>query len=155
MRLSKMERQDKILDIILTQQIATQEELVGALKLAGVECTQATVSRDIKELNLVKVTMADGRQKYVSMIRDQDMMQDRVIKVFTQAAQSCETADNLVVIQTLTGMAQAAATAIDAMNLPGIVGSLAGDDTIFVATRSAAAAERLREALTPLIHRPH
>ena len=153
MRLSKMARQDKILDIILTQPIGTQEELVTALKKAGVECTQATVSRDIKELNLVKVTLADGRQKYVSMVRDQDMMQDRVIKVFTQAAQSCATADNIVVVQTLTGMAQAAATAIDAMNLPEIVGTLAGDDTIFVATRSAADAERLREALVPLIHR--
>lgn len=149
--MSKNGRQDRILDIILQQVVSTQEELVDILREESVEVTQATISRDIKELNIVKVTLADGRQKYVSMSRDKDMMNDRLIKVFTQAVTYLRVANSIVVIRTLPGMAQAAAAAVDAMKIPEIAGTLAGDDTIFVATGSVEMAHRLEEHLIPLI----
>ncbi len=151
--MGKVARQDRILDIILRQVVSTQEELVDVLKADGVDVTQATISRDIKELNIVKVTLADGRQKYVSMSRDKDMMNDRLIKVFTHAATYLRIADSIVVIRTLPGMAQAAAAAVDAMQIPEIIGTLAGDDTIFVATASPEMAKRLEDQLIPLIEK--
>ena len=151
--MGKVARQDRILDIILRQVVSTQEELVDVLKADGVDVTQATISCDIKELNIVKVTLADGRQKYVSMSRDKDMMNDRLIKVFTHAATYLRIADSIVVIRTLPGMAQAAAAAVDAMQIPEIIGTLAGDDTIFVATASHEMAKRLEDQLIPLIEK--
>ena len=151
--MGKVARQDRILDIILRQVVSTQEELVDVLKADGVDVTQATISRDIKELNIVKVTLADGRQKYVSMSRDKDMMNDRLIKVFTHAATYLRIADSIVVIRTLPGMAQAAAAAVDAMQIPEIIGTLAGDDTIFVATASPEMAKRLEDQWIPLIEK--
>ncbi len=149
--MGKNGRQDRILDIILQRVVSTQEELVDVLRSENIDVTQATISRDIKELNIVKVTLADGRQKYVSMSRDKDMLNDRLIKVFTHAATYLRVADSIVVIRTLPGMAQAAAAAVDAMKIPEIVGTLAGDDTIFVATGGHEMALRLEEQLIPLI----
>ncbi|NJP39483.1 arginine repressor [Oscillospiraceae bacterium HV4-5-C5C] len=152
MRLSKMARQDRILDLILENIVSTQEDLVDLLRANKIEVTQATVSRDIKELSIVKVTLSDGQQKYVSMSRDKDLMNDRLIKIFTQAVQRLAPAANLVIVHTLPGMAPAAASAVDAMQVADIVGSLAGDDTIFIATPSDEQAANLCEQLRPLIH---
>lgn len=150
-RSSKAMRQDAILDLILRETIATQEELVSWLQKDGFEITQATVSRDIKEMKIIKVTLADGRQKYVSMSGDRERSHDRLIKVFTQAATEARAAGSLVVIHTLSGMAPAAASAIDAMRVPEIVGTIAGDDTIFIASVSEEAARLLVDRLSTLI----
>ncbi|MDI9471282.1 MAG: arginine repressor [Bacillota bacterium] len=149
----KIRRQNAIQDILLRESIATQADLTAALKAQGVDATQSTVSRDIKELKIVKVTIADGCQKYVSMSGDQGSSQERLIRVFTQAATEVRQAASLVVVRTLSGMAQAAASAIDAMQVPDVIGSIAGDDTVFLATASEEVAGSLVERLKPLIGR--
>ncbi len=149
----KIRRHNAILDIILRENIATQTELTAALRAAGVDATQSTVSRDIRELKIVKVNIAGGRQKYVSMLGEQGRSQERLIRVFTQAATGVRQAASLVVVRTLSGMAQAAASAIDAMQVPEVLGCIAGDDTIFLATSSETVARRLVERLEPLIGR--
>jgi len=131
----KYSRHAKIVEIIDHNEIETQEELASRLIVEGFKVTQATVSRDIKELRLIKVLTKSGRYKYASIHQQDAGITDRFIKIFKDSLINIDFAGNMVVIKTLPGAAQAAAAALDALDLKEIVGSLAGDDTIFIVVR--------------------
>lgn len=135
MRISKQERHRKILEIIAKEEIATQDELVKRLKEEKLKITQATVSRDIKELNIIKANTTNGRQKFVAMKTMHDPGTDRLLKVFGEAVLNSVISGNLIVVHTLPGMAPACASAIDAINIAEVAGTIAGDDTIFIAAK--------------------
>jgi transcriptional regulator of arginine metabolism len=137
----KKNRHDKIIEIINNHVVETQEQLASLLKEAGYEVTQATVSRDIRQMKLTKQVIEDGRQKYVYFTADPEVMHDKYVNVLKAGFVSIDTAQNILVIKTVSGMAMALATAIDALELPQIVGCIAGDDTIFAATKSQDEAE--------------
>jgi len=143
-------RHAKILEIIMQRDIETQEELTRALKQIGMNVTQATVSRDIKELRLIKQMSRSGRYKYASMASQEAMLTDRLVRIFKESIVSLDHAGNMVVLRTLTGAANAAAAAIDAANFPEVVGTIAGDDTIFVMVREAEQAEDVKERFRKL-----
>ena len=109
--------------------------------------TQATVSRDIRDLNLTKVAMPGGRQKYAASTHASGIMKDKYVNVLKTVFSSADTAGNILVIKTVPGMAMAAAAAVDALEFEGHVGSIAGDDTIMVATRTPQNAEKSRDML--------
>ncbi|NLK88703.1 MAG: arginine repressor [Clostridiaceae bacterium] len=146
--MSKSERQARLLQLIRESDISTQEELVVELNKIGLEVTQATISRDIKELGIIKVTSGHGLQRYVPMERSGEVASGRLMKVFSEAVIQVDLAVNLVIIKTLPGMAQACASALDSMRLPEVAGSIAGDDTVFVAARSAEQAAALSQTLS-------
>lgn len=149
----KNERQLTILQIIAEHRIETQNQLIAALRERGVRSTQATVSRDIRELRLIKEPDGEGVSRYVCPA-EPDALPDhseRLRTIFRESVSSCACAQNIVVVRTLTGLANAACTAIDTMAVPDMVGSLAGDDTVFLAMADNAAAERLCRELQGLI----
>lgn len=150
MKPSKNERQARLLQIIRNNHISTQEELADLMIGSGMKVTQATISRDIKELGIIKVTNAHGLQKYILMERSGEVVSLRLMKVFAEAVVHIDLAMNLVVLHTLPGMAQAGASALDSMRLKEIVGCIAGDDTIFVATKTPQEAEFLKKHLTDM-----
>ena len=123
----KTKRHNAIIDFIKTREIATQEELLDLLKKSGFDVTQATISRDIRELNLTKVNVGN-RQKYAVIQND-----EKYVRVLRDGFVSMLPSGNLVVLRTVVGMAMAVATAIDALEINEIVGCIAGDDTIFIA----------------------
>lgn len=131
--MKKYARQTKILEIIEENEIETQEELADLLKKQGIEVTQATISRDIRELGIVKVMTNYGKYMYATLNQKQDCVTERLITIFKNSITSIEIAGNLLVLKTLPGAAQIAGSAIDSMNINNIVGTIAGDDTIFVA----------------------
>lgn len=132
----KEQRQSTILNLIQKQEIETQEDLAQALENQGFSVTQATVSRDIRELKLTKVASKSDGQKYVTLSNYQQQVSEKVIRVFKDAFVGMDYAGNMIVIRTLIGMGNAVASAIDAFNLEEIVGTLAGDDTIFCVVRT-------------------
>lgn len=132
----KAKRQAKILDLIVKKEIGTQEELTLELERAGFVATQATVSRDIREMKLTKVAMSDGKPRYVAYRKTEENMLEKYIRIFRDGFISMDNAQNILVIRTVAGMAMAVAAALDHMELPEIVGSIAGDDTIMCAVRS-------------------
>jgi len=132
--MNKNPRQEKILEIVQSRDVTTQEELTRLVREAGFEATQATCSRDIKKLGIIKITLPGGNTKYVALERSGDVTPGRLLSVFTNSLISVNDAMNIVVIKTLPGMAQAAASALDSMHFADVVGTIAGDDTIFVAT---------------------
>ena len=129
-------RHKAIVDIIKKYNVETQEELAGYLKDAGFMVTQATVSRDIRELKLSKVPIGGGRQKYVIIRHDESHMEDKFIRVLKDGFVSMDMAQNILVVKTVSGMAMAVAAAIDSMKFHEVVGCIAGDDTIMVAVRT-------------------
>lgn len=131
----KIERHQKIIEIINTQNVETQEELAAKLQEAGYYVTQATVSRDIRELKLSKVVV-DGRQKYVVMQQDVSDMNEKYLRILRDGLVSMDMAQNILVVKTVSGMAMAVAAAIDALGWSEIVGCIAGDDTIMCAIRT-------------------
>lgn len=134
--MKKYTRQTKILDLISKMEIETQEDLAEGLKAMGIDVTQATISRDIKELRLVKVMSKSGKYKYATISQSQEGITDRLYKIFENSVVSIDNAMNIVVIRTIPGAAQICASAIDYMGIDAIVGTLAGDDTVFVAIRT-------------------
>ena len=145
-------RQDVILEIISEQSIETQHQLMEALAERGIKSTQATLSRDIKELRIVKERGADGRCRYTVTSHQTDEGLNRKLKaIFKECVQAFDTAQNLFIIHTLPGLAPAACTAIESWNVKDLVGTLAGNDTAFVAMRSADAAEELRHQMEKLL----
>ena len=116
--------------------IETQEELADKLKEAGYTVTQATISRDIRELKLSKIPMGDGRQKYAILAHSDHYLGEKYIRDLKDGFVSMDMAQNILVVKTVSGMAMAVAAAIDAMKLKEIVGSIAGDDTIMMAVRT-------------------
>ena len=129
----KNDRQTILLEIIEQQAVETQEQLLRLLAERGVKCTQATVSRDIKQLHLVKEPTGQGRYRYaVSVQKTKLNFADKLRTIFRESVISVEAAQNIVVLKTIEGMAQGAAFALDNMGDTDIVGTLAGDDTIFL-----------------------
>ncbi len=146
----KIERQTKILELIKENDIETQSELLEKLNAEGFSATQATVSRDIKELRLVKVPSSNGAYKYASENVSEDESQSHSY-LFSTAVTNIDYAHALVVIKTKVGMAQAVCAALDSTNRAGVIGTIAGDDTIFVATRSDSASSGLVSDLKKLM----
>ncbi len=137
----KNDRQKKILDIIESEPIETQEQLIDRLRAHGVTSTQATISRDIKQLRLVKEPVGDGRYRYaVSEQRTKLNFAGRLQTILRESIVGVDYAQNLVVLKTMPGLAGAAGAAFDGMELPRMVGSVAGDDTVLVVMRDEAGA---------------
>ncbi|KNF07410.1 arginine repressor [Gottschalkia purinilytica] len=143
--MKKYARQSKILELIEAYEIETQEDLAEYLKKAGIDVTQATVSRDIRELRLVKVLSKSGKYKYAVMGQNTEGTTDRLIKIFKNSMISVDVAGHLLVIKTIPGAAQICASAIDSLGIEEIIGTIAGDDTIFVAINSI---EKIKEILS-------
>ena len=132
----KNERQARILEIIEREAIDTQEQLQVRLQEQGIVCTQATISREIKQLHLIKEPMGQGRYRYaVSVQRNRLNVADKLRTIFRESIVSVDSAQNIVVIKTMAGLANAAAAALDSMSVPYMVGSLAGDDTVILIMR--------------------
>lgn len=132
----KTVRQVAILDIIEKQEIETQEELASALNARGIRVTQATVSRDIKELRLLKVLTPPGKYKYATGDQADNNLTDRFIRMLAESLLSVSSANNLIVVKTLSGSANVAAEALDSMHWPEVLGTLAGDNTVLLIIRS-------------------
>lgn len=132
----KTVRQVAILDIIEKQDIETQEELADALRKRGIAVTQATVSRDIKELRLLKVLSTGGVYKYATADKAEHGLSERLIRMLTDSVLSITSANNLIVVKTLAGSANVAGEALDSMRWPEVLGTLAGDNTILMIIRS-------------------
>ena len=143
----KVKRQSKILELIRENDIETQEMLADLLNKAGFNVTQATVSRDIRELKLTKATMQSGKQKYVATAKESSFVTERLNRVFRDGIVSIDYAQNIVVIKTLVGMAMAVAAALDSMENSDIMGTIAGDDTIFCVVKNESKAVKLTENL--------
>ncbi len=148
----KKVRHSHIVDIIQKYDVETQEELAKYLKAAGFRVTQATVSRDIRELKLSKVPTGDGRQKYVVIRHTDAGLSDKYIRVLKDGFLSMDMAQNILVIKTVSGMAMAVAAAVDAMKFPEVVGCIAGDDTIMVAVRTVDETKMLMDKLRGIIN---
>ena len=132
----KKNRHEKIIELIESYEIETQEELADRLRNEGYQVTQATVSRDIRELKLSKIAAAGGRQKYAVFDREDEQLGDKYIRVLKDGYVSMDMAQNILVMKTVSGMAMAVAASVDAMKMPEIVGCIAGDDTIMIAVRT-------------------
>lgn len=138
----KTSRQEKILEIIEKENIETQNQLMEALARAGVKSTQATLSRDIRDLHLVKELFPDGTYRYAAGSREGIFDHNaRLKKIFRESVVDYAVAQNIIVIKTLPGLANAACSTLDGMDIPHLVGSIAGDDTAFLAMKDNAAAE--------------
>lgn len=140
----KTKRQEKILQLISENEIETQEQLLDELKAAGFQTTQATISRDIKQLRIIKELASSGTYRYsVSSKPVEHTFSAKLELIFRQCITSADHAQNLIVIKTMPGLAPAACSAIDKMQLPEILGTLAGDDTAFIVTRDTLSAGAL------------
>ena len=146
--MNKFERHYFILNLIKDNVIRTQGEITQKLREAGADVTQATVSRDIKELKLVKTADSDNEYRYVSMSNQAyEDIETRLSNIFAEAVVSVDSAANIIVDKTLSGMAQAAATLIDSMEYRGIIGCIAGDDTIMTVAKSDKDAGKVADQL--------
>lgn len=133
----KEQRQKAILNLIQNEDLEVQEELLERLHQLGFSCTQATISRDIKELHLIKERTANGTYKYVvSLHRGRTGLASRLKNIFREGVISYDLAQNLIVLKTMPGLASAAASALDGMDIPNMVGSIAGDDTVVLIMRT-------------------
>ncbi len=147
----KKNRLEKIVEIIEKYDIDTQEELAERLRKDGFEVTQATVSRDIRELKLSKVAISDGKQKYV--IINEKSNKDKYTRVLSDGFVSMDNAQNILVIKTISGMAMAVAAAIDEISFSEVVGCIAGDDTIMIAVRTVEDTLLLMDKIHKMIHK--
>ncbi len=143
----KSGRHAKILEIISEYPVETQDEIITRLKEAGYKATQATISRDIKDLRLVKTLGSDGKYRYTSASNRNADLRSNFTQLFSNSVLSIDNAQNIVVIKTLSGMANAVCAAMDSTDNASIVGTIAGDDTIFVACRSGESANELTASL--------
>ena len=144
-------RHKKILEIINSKDIETQEELAEELKASGFDVTQATVSRDIKNLKLAKVLAPNGKYKYVTVEKDIKDFSGKLVNIFSNTVLNAECVDNFVVIKTISGAAGGAAEALDILNPVEIAGTIAGDNTIFILTRNKEKAQELVEKINQMI----
>ena len=149
----KTRRHAKILELIKEYDIETQDELLRCLREGGFDVTQATVSRDIKELRLVKALSHTGKYKYSVGGEASNDMSSKFYSLFADSVLSVESAMNMVVVKCMNGMAQAVCASMDAMHWQGFLGTLAGEDTIFIVCRSEAAAQETQEEFTKLMNR--
>lgn len=145
-------RQNKILELISIHEVDTQENLAALLKDSGYNVTQATVSRDIKELQLVKVLSSTGKYKYASNKSADMPVSDRFTKIFRETITGIDSSGNIVVVKTLSGCANAAAEAIDNCGIPHLVGSIAGDNTIFLLVDSESNVEETKNKFQEMLY---
>ena len=148
--MNKKERLLIIENVIKENEVSTQEELTEILINIGLDVSQATVSRDIKELNLIKTSCGDKKYKYTKVIDSIDKISDKTVNLFKQITSSVEKANNLIVLKTPSGNAGAAAMAIDQMNFPKILGTIAGDDTVLIIAKDENDAEIILKTLRTL-----
>ena len=149
----KSQRQAKIIEIISNRNVETQEQLLAALQAEGFRGTQATISRDIKELRIVKELSNMGTYRYTtSGSEGGNSFSSRLNTIFRECVTGCDYAQNIIVINTLPGLASAAGSAIDAMNMNSVVGTLAGDDTVMVVVRDTNAAAAFCGEIKSLIN---
>ncbi len=144
-------RQNKILELISTYEIDTQENLCQLLRNAGYNVTQATVSRDIKELQLIKTLSPSGKYKYAVSTSNDGPVNDRFIKIFKETILSVKSSGNIILVKTLTGCANAAAEAIDSFGIPNTIGSLAGDNTIIIVADSEENVPKIMEKFNTIL----
>lgn len=147
----KSKRQSKILEIINQYQVETQEELSSYLEMEGFTATQATISRDIRELKLTKIAGENGKQRYAVISDTTTGLTGKYVRVLQEGFLSMDRAENIVVIKTVAGMASAVGAAVDAMKINELLGSLAGDDTILCVIRTAEDAKNVMERLQKMI----
>ena len=150
----KNERQEKILAIIAASAIETQEQLIDSLRKEGISCTQATISRDIKQLRIIKELGPDGVYRYATAPKPAEhTFSAKLNLIFRQCITSVDYAQNMIVVKTMPGLANGAASAIDKLNIPEMLGTLAGDDTCFVVLKDTqAAAELCAEIREQIVH---
>jgi transcriptional regulator of arginine metabolism len=145
-------RQNAIIEIILANDIETQNQLIEALADAGINSTQATVSRDIKELHIIKELSPEGKYRYApAHKKDMQNHTARLKAIFRESITSCVCAQNIIVIKTLPGLAQAACSAIDGMNIGSIAGTLGGDDTAFLCMYTSEDAKEFCEEIKSML----
>ena len=147
----KNDRQSIILEIIEKDEIETQFQLLEALRIRGIQTTQATLSRDIKDMHLVKEADHNGNYRYVAARKTISDHDQRLRNIFKECVVSYDVAQNLFILRTLPGLASAACSAIDGMEVDGLVGTLAGDDTAFLAMRDNDAAQALFQEIRMLL----
>ena len=149
----KRKRLEKIIQLIGKYDIETQEELADRLQQEGFQVTQATVSRDIRELKLSKVPALGGRQKYALLDQQEHQMSEKYVNILRQAFVSMDNAQNILVIKTVAGMAMAVAAAMDNIGWKEIVGCIAGDDTVMCAIRTLEDTATVMEELEKIVRR--
>ena len=149
----KTKRQTKILELIQKHDIETQEELSAYLTRDGYQVTQATVSRDIRELKLTKIAMDNGRQRYAVFSDADTGMAERLVRVLREGFVSMDYAGNILVIKTVSGMASAVGAAVDAIKLSEIIGSIAGDDTLMCVIRTEEDAVNIMNKLRKIVEK--
>lgn len=146
-------RQNKILEIINTNEVETQDRLQELLREAGYNVTQATISRDIKELQLVKGLAKSGKYKYVSSNYAERPISDRFIKIFRETTLSWASAENLIIVKTLSGCGNAAAEAIDCLELEHIVGTISGDNTMLIVVDKTEHVKKVTDKFEKMINK--
>ena len=148
----KNKRQNQILEIIAREDVETQERLMELLQERGISCTQATISRDIKQLHLVKEPVGRGRYRYAASVHRHSLnVADKLRTIFRESIVSVDYAQNIVVLKTMPGLASAACSALDNMNYSMLVGTLAGDDTAFLVMRDTESAAEFCEEIKEML----
>lgn len=147
----KTKRQRKIIELITNYDIETQEELAAKLVENGFNVTQATISRDIRELNLTKIATKGGKQKYAVQSSSVIVSNSKYMRVLNDGIITMDTAGNILVVKTVSGMAMAVAAALDAMQIKEILGCIAGDDTIMCVVKHAEETDRVKEHIESFI----
>jgi transcriptional regulator of arginine metabolism len=148
----KVGRQSKIIELITKNDIETQEELADLLTKAGYNVTQATISRDIRELKLTKISVDDGKQKYIVLNNTETGLSEKFVRVLKDGFVSMDMAQNIIVVKTVSGMAMAVAAALDALHIQGIMGCIAGDDTVMCVIKTTDETIIVMEKLNKLIN---
>jgi transcriptional regulator of arginine metabolism len=148
----KVGRQTKIIELINEYNIETQDELADLLTAAGYNVTQATISRDIRELKLTKVAGNNGKQKYIVLNSQESGVSEKYVRVLKECYVSMDIAQNIVVVKTVPGMAMAVGAAVDALRLKGCIGCVAGDDTVMCIIKTIEDAEDFMEKIKKLIN---
>ena len=148
--MARTTRQSKILDLIKNNEIDTQEELVTKLKSEDFNVTQATISRDIKELGLTKILTESGKYKYIHVEGGSSKISNKIINVFKESVISIESANNLMVIKTLAGSANAASILIDKLGMNEILGTIAGDDTLLIIAKETENVKTIKERIAEI-----
>jgi transcriptional regulator of arginine metabolism len=148
----KVGRQSKIIELINKNDIETQEELADLLTKAGYTVTQATISRDIRELKLTKISVDDGKQKYIVLNNTETGLSEKFVRVLKDGFISMDMAQNIIIVKTVSGMAMAVAAALDALHIQGIMGCIAGDDTVMCVIKTTEETVVVMEKLNKLIN---
>ena len=147
----KSERQAAIIDLITRYEIETQEDMIAKLRSAGYDVTQATVSRDIRELKLTKMLSSSGNYRYVKNTQRHPIAGAKLNSAVVDSITSVDYAENIIVLKTYPGLGMAVASGVDALNLPKILGCIGGDDTIMIVTRDKASAKEISEKIHDLM----